>query len=1289
MKKLISVLLLTLALMLAACEQSDLPPEPGSPGEGNIVSDLKTGAARYVPQGYAPPEDVFDDDKQIFFLNDYFFSINPEQEGIELVSKVSHDNAYVYKYGYIWRYNQWHKYEFPQETVGDSNWIRDDAKANLELSGNEIIPGENYIVSYSCKQHDGQWKCGCRNQHDCGYWMLHTFLYTPSTLPPEPEEPGSPTTMHIDIIPSQEIEEQNKETPFFLYFSTSWDISQTLNFDTFPLALTKPDQSTEVLQLERFGEVHCDTDVEDVRFSCGIVFSTSYTPTQIGDYTLSITGNTENLPEYIRINEGSLRVYSSEQLDEILIRENIENYKVKVGTYGWYSDSVESFYARYYQDPEEYDWVSVRVSRGDSAVSQHFDSWLRYGEDIEQRTIIVDGISHTVYWLETVYQYSDGDGKVYSTYSNEVRWPSNDRVVSISVSSDGSLPDLEPIVRAYLQRYPADEPIQCNSNEDCPSEGSNYCNGSSACTSYTHYQCENNQCVSYGGGGSCQICEHGCSNGKCEAGGPEGDEYGFASTTDKLNLYQELRTIKAILTSEELSTLGDGTFRGKETVSYTQRISAPDGARVIWDQDDEVSDDPVLMLNFPSNKNLISYELRFVEDAVSDVDSDSHLEDFESSTISMLGKEYAVTNAELKTGGVELILMRGDVQDTVEVGQNKTYTIEGKEYDTIVMIVSGNSSKTATTKFVINDEVTPSLSADEMFTLKDGTVLGIKEVVPVKNGDVVQNIVEFYLGAEKIVFDGVNNELDIYDRIGLDDIYVQVEHELNSGDVHLKEIVVALIPTSDLNLGDSLIESAKNKGESDYVLFLETFGLDYHYRGFPIYKYPGEIKIDRLSDENMRLSFTSKNGIDYNAPLVFAYPPSTSFIHLGEKSGKELHVKEGSYICDENYFVVESNENSRVLQLTNIKNADDSKHVKIKDIGSGDVMEFDFDPSTRVADMNIDGYTYKVRVENLSEPRCVTGTELTDDGDGIARLWTVTGIEIELTNSTESPDQCSIFFTEPEQEDDGSQDTFCFAFTLEESNQNIDFDGSVKELPDFELSMLTFDSNPAISRGYTKFGNLLRRDTSADQDVWTIFTHPHELAFKVSIISNGGPGSSDEPEYEGDVDDYIIREDIGDFKYEEYDVDEGDDDVAFQAEYLYNGSEAFGVVFSFSNSDKATEFLSDLTEEAEGVGCEQIDPDSEEETSNQLRHYTSCDINDGQYDLDMWISNNLFVFTYYPSGSPSDLYDAYREKHGISSSSSSSSSSGGGSGYSGTTVAAEGSTGLSADSSSFVKRLTS
>ena len=184
MKKIVFVTVLV--LFLVGCQTGELPPEPG-----DITGPI--GKAVHIYEGYAPPNDVFDNNKMIFNLEQNVINIDVDEDNFTLNLEVSHDASFIYKYGYYYSKKGWQKYLFDSEPYKESNWIKDHAKKELNLQVDDFNAGENYIVAYSCKRHDGKWKCGCTSTNGpCNQWMLQTYLLLQDELPPEPPTPDDP-----------------------------------------------------------------------------------------------------------------------------------------------------------------------------------------------------------------------------------------------------------------------------------------------------------------------------------------------------------------------------------------------------------------------------------------------------------------------------------------------------------------------------------------------------------------------------------------------------------------------------------------------------------------------------------------------------------------------------------------------------------------------------------------------------------------------------------------------------------------------------------------------------------------------------------------------------------------------------------------------------------------------------------------------------------------------------------------------------------------------------------------
>ncbi len=153
---------LIVMLFVIGCAR-DLPPEPKLP-------NAPIGKATGLYPGYAPTYDVFDNNKELFSL-----TFSETNEFMTLKPKVEQIAGYVYKFGYVYTVTGWKKFEFTQTTVKNSNWIRKVANTSLSVPLKLLKPGDNYILTHSCKRYDDKWRCGCRDKTNCGYWMLKLF----------------------------------------------------------------------------------------------------------------------------------------------------------------------------------------------------------------------------------------------------------------------------------------------------------------------------------------------------------------------------------------------------------------------------------------------------------------------------------------------------------------------------------------------------------------------------------------------------------------------------------------------------------------------------------------------------------------------------------------------------------------------------------------------------------------------------------------------------------------------------------------------------------------------------------------------------------------------------------------------------------------------------------------------------------------------------------------------------------------------------------------------------------
>ncbi|MDO8480588.1 MAG: hypothetical protein Q7S65_02095 [Nanoarchaeota archaeon] len=572
----------------------------------------------------------------------------------------------------------------------------------------------------------------------------------------------------------------------------------------------------------------------------------------------------------------------------------------------------------------------------------------------------------------------------------------------------------------------------------------------------------------------------------------EGDAWLVRESGDDLNLYENLNNVTTVIDDQDLDALADGKLRAKTDAAYTQTLTVPQVEVQFTTDDNADVEDPALFLKFPNGRVGFTYKLDFTTPAESDKDT-TVLEDFEDEKITLLGKEYTITQASNRT---KLTLMSGAVQTTQEVGETKSYNINGKDYEVTVMVVSGDTSATAITKLLINDETTKSLSKDDTYKLNDGIEIGIKEILPTKAGDVQQNLVEFFLGAQKLVLDGSDSTVDIGDET-INDVAVTLTTTQTSTVEKLTRIQITWTPTDDyfVPVGGKLSEMVTD--DEDYVIFFDKFGVDYSFTGLVASK-TEELKIYPSGNTNYKMSFTNRAGVTYDEKMFYYNASMNNNVSLGDSASKPLKVLEGTGLCDNGMFVVEYNKNSRIIQLTDINVGDTT--VSLKDLGTGDTSEYSYSEDqsagSNVTTFSLDGGTYTLNVTNpLGD--CLTLKDIAvDSGDTQADLWTQYDTKIalnsaNLTTGVFNTSLATIVITEDSDgKDDASTDidSLYLNFTYNDANTEL-------QLPTFSTTtmssatagtvMISLDSDDNTKEGQTQWGTFIRQANTDSQDRWT------------------------------------------------------------------------------------------------------------------------------------------------------------------------------------------------------------
>ena len=219
--------------------------------------------------------------------------------------------------------------------------------------------------------------------------------------------------------------------------------------------------------------------------------------------------------------------------------------------------------------------------------------------------------------------------------------------------------------------------------------------------------------------------------------------------TVKLARAQPLSQVSPILTKADLPILlADGTLTTNEgiTFAYEQKLKFDYDARSGYV--DLLENDNDLVDNFFFIRGsgpgpyppIATYDLKFTQPADSDITDNTgtadvtgmYLDDFEGTTLNLLGKSYTVVqarrtnaDADLWQFGTQLTLMTGGASDTLLEGEFKVYPLGDHSYE--VRLISVDRDQKAT--FQVSGQETGPLQVGEFYALNDHSKFGISNVL--------------------------------------------------------------------------------------------------------------------------------------------------------------------------------------------------------------------------------------------------------------------------------------------------------------------------------------------------------------------------------------------------------------------------------------------------------------------------------------------------------------------------------------------------------------------------------
>lgn len=458
------------------------------------------------------------------------------------------------------------------------------------------------------------------------------------------------------------------------------------------------------------------------------------------------------------------------------------------------------------------------------------------------------------------------------------------------------------------------------------------------------------------------------------------------STEDSHNIQKHLTEPISdgdALGSSYLRILNDGTLAGRNTAKTKQYITLSDVADVQFTTSSDNSDKAMDYLVFDADEPVYTYRMDFTPRA----NSDETGSDFEGMEISILGRNYRITDIDISGDSLELRLLSGDIKDTLEEGLANTYTIDGSTITVSIDVVT-----TSKVKMTINGHEMNSMETDKVYAIPGSDMyIGIGEILENEAGEVTgRDLVEFYLGASLIELEDDNIEDSsfyddgiTYNSKTISDTYVKIIGETTSSDVYLSSITVEWRPDSEIKvpMGDSLSNFA-----SEGQIFTGTR----NHKAF-------DVALDSEVSNNketitLRPSSTSEYKLSFD---TFRSGYSITAYELnGMTVQTDIKTTEGAVATEEDIVVFSKDKDTVIAKISDITaDAAGSGTLKLNDLGGPSNT---YNIINHVATVVWHGNTYTLTEQNVGTQVILTDINGDGAGGGYSSIWTKYGGEIRI-----------------------------------------------------------------------------------------------------------------------------------------------------------------------------------------------------------------------------------------------------------------------------------------------------
>jgi len=545
---------------------------------------------------------------------------------------------------------------------------------------------------------------------------------------------------------------------------------------------------------------------------------------------------------------------------------------------------------------------------------------------------------------------------------------------------------------------------------------------------------------------------------------------GAAVETKSKKLYvgQKLNETLSKFTVKELPTvLASGVVKQKDgrEINYGQRIYTADQV-VKFDSAIKDWDNPALNVELAKNENLYTYVVKF-SPAID-------VEEIANKEVTLLGKPYIFSDVDGDLTGTMVTLFAASQTESVAAGESVTVTVEGTDY--VITVVGINTEGTAATIDVNGEAFEVDEDEDELDIEKGDLKAHVKAIrafkFPAEAGSV-----ELFIGSEEMVLEHGEKVVLGDDEVdGTDVTIVNTTTKIKS-----VSITYEMEDKEVMKAGESFTEPVF---DSFKVAFGGTFPeLDAASKDL--------IEIEASSDTDIDITFTNKDGIEYDQTLLW-YNGTQILLSDGDNA---VHVCNNATISEDEYVVVTSEEYTYILVWDEYDSSDET--LVLKDISTGLEYPITIDEigdtiSVGSIDVVVTGF------DELAETVALNATA-SAAGD-TAAIYTEQGASITFgVNCTTGGFKGYLTVDESE---------FETTDAATETTLNVSFSTDGDEIDTVEVEnsglvgIMEADEEGDYEYGVTEGGTYAVRDKSSEKEIVTIYTPDEPTPVTVAFGSD-------------------------------------------------------------------------------------------------------------------------------------------------------------------------------------------